>query len=404
MGRTVFASIEEAVDDMKKGKMIIVADDKNRENESDLIAAGQTAAPEQVNFMVMYARGLLCMPVSGRIADRLQLEPMTARNTDNHCTAFTVSVDAVETTTGISVFDRCLTAQKLADPESNTACFRRPGHLFPLIARDGGVLCRRGHTEATVDLCRMAGFQEAGLCCEIMNDDGHMARLPEVMRLSEKWGIKLVTIEALSAYRKAHEIITELAAESALPTRFGLFKIFAFVNKITGQEHAALVMGDITGSSPVLCRIHSQCITGDTFGSLRCDCGQQLDAALKMIAEEGRGVLIYLAQEGRGIGFANKIRAYGLQDTGCDTVDANLKLGFPEDARDYTDGTQILKLLNVHTIRLVTNNPRKLQELASAESGIKITERIPLEIKPQQYDCAYLRTKKYRMGHLLTNV
>ena len=404
MDRTEFASIEEALEDIKNGKMIIVADDMNRENESDIIAAGQSATPEQLNFMATYAKGLICMPVSDKIADRLHLEPMAARNTDNHCTAFTVSVDSVETTTGISAFDRCLTVRKLADPESTADAFRRPGHMFPLTAKAGGVLCRRGHTEAAVDMCRLAGLQEAGVCCEIMNDDGHMARLPDILKLSRRWGMKIITIESLAAYRKAHEKIIEAVADAVLPTKFGIFKIVAFVNKITGQEHAALVMGDVAGIDPVLCRVHSGCITGESFGSLKCDCGQQLDAALKMIAEEGRGVLVYLSQEGRGIGFANKIRAYSLQDKGCDTVDANLRLGFPDDARDYADGTQILELLGIHAVRLLTNNPRKIEELASMEREITVTERIPLEVDPQQYDCSYLRTKKYRMGHLLTNI
>jgi 3,4-dihydroxy 2-butanone 4-phosphate synthase / GTP cyclohydrolase II len=404
MDRTGFASIEEAVEDIRNGKMIIAVDNENRENEGDLITAGQTVSPEQLNFMASYAKGLICMPVSAAIAGRLQLDPMTSHNTDNHCTAFTVSVDAIETTTGISAFDRCSTARRLAAPDSAITDFRRPGHLFPLVAVTDGVLRRRGHTEATVDLCRLAGLPEAGLCCEIMSGDGHMSRLPEIMSFAKQWGVKLITIDELAAYRKVHEKIVELRAEALLPTKYGTFRILAFVNRITGTEHAALVMGDVSASKNILCRVHSACITGDTFGSLKCDCGQQLDAALRMIADEKCGVLVYLAQEGRGIGFVNKIRAYSLQDKGFDTVDANLKLGLPEDARDYTDCIQIFNIIGINRIRLLTNNPRKIEGLGFEGSGITVTERVPLEMIPQQYDCRYLTTKRTRMGHLLVKV
>jgi 3,4-dihydroxy 2-butanone 4-phosphate synthase/GTP cyclohydrolase II len=401
---TGFASIEDALTDVRAGKMVMVVDDESRENEGDLIVAAQFATPDVVNFMACEAKGLICMPVSPEIAARLHLEPMTAHNTDNHCTAFTVSIDAAATTTGISAFERSMTAQHLADTSSCAEDFRRPGHMFPLIAVENGVFIRQGHTEAVTDLCRLAGLAEAGLCCEILSADGHMARLPELQRLAAVWGIRLITIADLVKYRKLHENFMVCAAKAHLPTRYGDFTLFAFVNRITGIHHSALVMGNINDGKAVLCRVHSECLTGDTFGSLKCDCGQQLDSALEKISAEGRGVLVYMSQEGRGIGFVNKIRAYELQDQGYDTVDANIKLGFPEDARDYSEGIQILRLLGVRKLRLMTNNPKKLYGLGDENSGLEIVERIPLEIHPQKQDRFYLMTKRIRMGHLLKEV
>ncbi|MBQ9237697.1 MAG: bifunctional 3,4-dihydroxy-2-butanone-4-phosphate synthase/GTP cyclohydrolase II [Treponema sp.] len=399
-----FAAIEDAIADIRNGKMVMVVDDENRENEGDLIVAAQFATPEIVNFMASNAKGLICMPLSRVQADKLHLEPMTGKNTDSHSTAFTVSIDAAQTTTGISALERSVTAQLAAAPDANADDFRRPGHMFPLVAVDGGVLMRRGHTEATVDLCTLAGCAPVGLCCEIMNADGTMARLPELRQCAAEWNIKLITIEALAQYRKKHETLMECAARAQLPTRYGAFTIYAFVNRVTGVHHTALVMGDIADGAPVLCRVHSECLTGDTLGSLKCDCGQQLDTALKKIADEGRGVLVYMRQEGRGIGFVNKIRAYALQDEGYDTVDANLKLGLPEDARDYSEGIQILEQLGVHQLKLMTNNPRKIYGLDAKDCGLEIIERVPLEIAPRAQDTFYLATKRVRMGHLLSNV
>ncbi|MCR5289810.1 MAG: bifunctional 3,4-dihydroxy-2-butanone-4-phosphate synthase/GTP cyclohydrolase II [Treponema sp.] len=398
----VFSSIEEALEDIRNGKMVMVVDDEDRENEGDLIIAGQFADGPALNFMATHGKGLICTPVSQAVAERLNLTPMVPVNTDNHCTAFTVSVDHVDTTTGISAYERSTTAMKLADPASKASDFRRPGHMFPLIAVKNGVLERNGHTEATVDLCRLAGLEEVGLCCEIMKDDGHMARLPELIEMAREWNLKLITIADLIQYRKYHEKIMECAASARLPTRYGDFTIYAFVNKVTGNHHVALVMGDIADGEPVLCRVHSECLTGDAFGSLKCDCGQQYDAAMKKIAEEGRGVLVYMRQEGRGIGFVNKMKAYHLQDLGADTVDANLKLGLPEDAREYYEGVQILESLGVHDLRLMTNNPKKLEELVDPSCDLRIVEHVPLEIEPQEFDRFYLKTKRERMGHLLS--
>ncbi len=402
--KITFAAIEEALADIKNGKMVMVVDDENRENEGDLIVASQFATPEVVNFMASKAKGLICTPISKEIAARLNLNPMTRVNTDNHCTAFTESVDHVSTSTGISAFDRSATMIAIADSSSKPEDFRRPGHCFPLVAVDGGTLVRNGHTEATVDLCRLAGVEEAGLCCEIMSGDGHMARLPELAKMAKKWGLKLITIAGLITYRKLHEPIMECAAQAHLPTKYGDFTICAFVNKITGAHHVALVMGEIGDGKDILCRVHSECLTGDTFGSLKCDCGQQYDAAMKKIAQEGRGILVYMRQEGRGIGLVNKIKAYHLQDGGLDTVDANLQLGLPEDARDYYEGIQILRLLGVHSMRLMTNNPKKIYGLDAPGAGLEITERVPLEITPEKQDMFYLHTKRIRMGHILTQV
>lgn len=401
MDEIKFDAIEQALSDLRDGKLIMVTDDENRENEGDLICAAEFATPENVNFMAVHAKGLICMPVSIEIAHNLNLPPMVGENTDNHETAFTVSIDHVSTSTGISAFDRSATALALANPESKPSDFRRPGHMFPLIAKPRGVFERQGHTEATVDLCRLAGLKHAGLCCEIMSADGHMARLPELLKMKEEWGLHLVSIEQLIKYRKAHEKIVERVAEANLPTRYGKFRIFGFKDLTNGAEHAALVLGDISKEESVLCRVHSECLTGDTFGSLKCDCGEQFDAAMKKIAQNGSGVLVYLRQEGRGIGLLNKIRAYSLQDGGMDTVDANLALGFPEDARDYSCGIQILKDLGVSKIRLMTNNPDKVSKINCKEAGLEIIERVELAVPPRKEDFNYLKTKAARMGHLL---
>ncbi|MBQ1869100.1 MAG: GTP cyclohydrolase II [Treponema sp.] len=399
-----FGSIEQALEDLAAGKMIIVTDDEDRENEGDIIVSCKFASPQTVNFIAKNACGLICMPVSKKVAQKFNFDPMTANNTDNHCTAFTISVDHVSNSTGISAFDRSATAMAVTKDDTLPSDFRRPGHMFPLIAKEHGVLERAGHTEATVDLCRLAGLPEAGLCCEIMSQDGSMARLPELCELAKKWGMTIVSIKQLIAYRKSHEKIIEMVAKSNLPTKYGMFELYGFKDLVTGEHHEALVMGDIADGDPVLCRVHSECLTGDTFGSLKCDCGQQLDLALKKISEEGRGVLVYLTQEGRGIGILNKIKAYALQDKGMDTVDANLALGLPEDARDYNVGIQILRDLGVSKIKLMTNNPKKIYGLGDKNCGLEITERIPLQIQAQKFDSFYLETKMKRMGHLLNNI
>lgn len=393
--------IEEALADLKAGKMIMVTDAEDRENEGDLICAAEFATPEILNFMASKAKGLICMPMSRQIAKNLGFGQMVADNTDNHETAFTVSIDHIKTSTGISAFDRSVTAMAVADKTSKPEDFRRPGHMFPLVAKEGGVFERTGHTEATVDFCRLAGLTQAGLCCEIMSEDGHMARLSELKKMAAEWNLKLVTIEQLIKYRKTHEKIVEKVAKAKLPTKWGNFKLVGFLDKITGAEHAALIMGNVNGEDSILCRVHSECLTGDTFGSLKCDCGDQFSAAMTKIAEEGRGVLLYLRQEGRGIGLLNKIKAYALQDRGMDTVDANLALGLPADARDYNCGIQMLKELGIKKIRLLTNNPDKINQINGADTGIEITERIPLAVPTRPQDIQYLTTKRMRMGHFL---
>lgn len=401
MEKTQFDTVEQAIFDLRNGKLIMVTDDANRENEGDLICAARFATPENLNFMASRGKGLICMPISSEIAHRLDFPPMVGENTDNHETAFTVSVDHISTSTGISAFDRSATALALCDASARPSDFRRPGHMFPLIAKKGGVFVRSGHTEATVDLCRLAGLEEAGLCCEIMSDDGKMARLPELLKMAGEWGLHIISIESLIRYRKAHEKIVERVAEARLPTKYGEFRIFGYRDLTNGAEHSALVMGDVSGGESVLCRVHSECLTGDAFGSLKCDCGEQFDAAMRKISENGSGVLVYLRQEGRGIGLLNKIRAYALQDGGMDTVDANLALGLPEDARDYNVGIQILKDLGVSKIRLMTNNPDKIAKISSEGSGLEITERVVLDVPVRKEDENYLRTKMRRMGHLL---
>ncbi|WP_261378238.1 bifunctional 3,4-dihydroxy-2-butanone-4-phosphate synthase/GTP cyclohydrolase II [Paenibacillus agilis] len=393
-----FDPIEAAVEDLKAGKVIIVVDDEDRENEGDFIALADKAAPDVINFMITEGRGLVCVPITPERAVELNLPPMVSHNTDFHGTAFTISVDHMNTTTGISAHERSLTIQALIDPASKADDFRRPGHIFPLVAKKGGVLRRAGHTEAAVDLARMSGSAPAGVICEIMNEDGTMARLPDLIELKEKHGLKLICIRDLIQYRHSQEKLIQREVEASMPTEYGQFRMIAYTNAVDNKEHIAMVKGEIDPSQPVLVRVHSECLTGDIFHSHRCDCGPQLAAALQHIEEAGSGVLLYMRQEGRGIGLINKLRAYNLQEEGYDTVDANTKLGFAADLRDYGIGAQILKDIGVRSIRLMSNNPRKITGLEGY--GLQIAERVPLQMPENTSNRRYLHTKKEKLGHL----
>ena len=394
-----FNTIEEALEDLRAGKVILVTDDPDRENEGDLICACEFATTENVNFMATHAKGLICMPMSEAYIQKLQLPQMVTTNTDNHETAFTVSVDHVSTTTGISAVERSMTAMGVVAEDAKPQDFRRPGHMFPLLAKKNGVLERNGHTEATVDLCRLAGLKEAGLCCEIMKDDGTMMRTTELIEMAKKWHLTMITIKDLQDYRKRHEKLVERVTKTKMPTKYGDFIAYGYVNQLNGEHHVALVKGDIGDGENVLCRVHSECLTGDTFGSLRCDCGQQLAAAMTQIEKEGRGILLYMRQEGRGIGLINKLKAYELQEQGMDTLDANLALGFKGDMREYFIGAQILEDLGAKTLRLMTNNPDKVYQLE--DFGMSIVERVPIQMDATAHDLFYLKTKAGRMVHIL---
>ena len=394
-----YNTIDEALEALRQGQIILVTDDDDRENEGDFICAAEFATTENINFMATHGKGLICMPMSAEFVQKLQIPQMVSHNTDNHETAFTISIDHVDTTTGISAAERSITAMKCVEEGAKPEDFRRPGHMFPLLAKKNGVLERNGHTEATVDLCRLAGLKACGLCCEIMKEDGTMMRTGELIELAQKWNLKFITIKDLQAYRKQHEKLVDRMTVTKMPTKYGDFTAYGYVNRLNGEHHVALVKGDIGDGKDVLCRVHSECLTGDVFGSLRCDCGEQFAAAMSQIEKEGRGILLYMRQEGHGIGLINKLRAYELQEQGMDTLEANLALGFGGDEREYYIGAQILRDLGIKTLHLLTNNPDKVYQLE--EFGMQITERIPIQMNATKHDLFYLRTKQKRMGHIL---